>query len=230
MSGIYTDIHTHKRVPDRKDLIAVRSLMFGEAQKGIPEHELFSVGLHPWETDTEILDEGIFEQVKNRSEFVAIGECGIDRLRGADIKTQMDLFIQQAGWAESLKKPLIIHCVRAWQEILSIRNNLKPKAPWIVHGFRGKALTAMQLLDSGCYISFGRSMVPMNPVMVDIVKSISIDRLLLETDDGTHTVEEIFSLVAKIKNLSLVELQSRLLENFQLVTGIQHAPGMASTH
>lgn len=122
--------------------------------------------------------------------IVAIGECGLDILRGASPKQQEDIFEQQALIAEQVGKPLIIHCVRATDRLLNIHRKLRPSVPWIVHGFRGKPETAMQLLRAGMLISLGEHF---NPATAATLPEGSY---FIETDDSPLPVETI---AARIK-------------------------------
>ena len=85
-----------------------------ESNQYAPSKGFFSLGLHPWESETVELDHQLFEKMIARPEIIAVCECGLDWLRGAGMKKQTSLFIQQALIAETHKKPLFIHCVRAW--------------------------------------------------------------------------------------------------------------------
>ena len=97
--------------------------------------QLQSVGIHPWhasEWQIEHLDE-----LATDPRVVAIGEAGFDTLRGPSAEIQTRIFRHQALLAERLGKPLIIHCVKAWDALLEQQRLLRPETPWIIHGFRG---------------------------------------------------------------------------------------------
>ena len=105
-----------------------------------------------------------------------IGECGIDRQRGGDVEAQIELTRWHADLAERLGKPLILHIVGAWSEIIALRKRMKPVQPWIIHGFRGKEALARQLVDAGFHLSLG----PRSPQSLkDIIPQ---ERTLYETD------------------------------------------------
>ncbi|MDE5929471.1 MAG: TatD family hydrolase, partial [Muribaculaceae bacterium] len=84
-----------------------------------------------------------------------IGECGLDALRGPDMALQREVFLKHIGLSEALGKPLLIHAVRCWPELIALRHNLNPAQEWIIHGFRGKAELAAELLRHGFSLSFG---------------------------------------------------------------------------
>lgn len=140
---------------------------------------LYSAGIYPWLADSSDLDERLarLRSVAGEPDVVAIGEAGLDRLRGPGLDVQMPLFISQARIADAVGKPLIIHAVRTIPEIISAHKSLKPRVAWIIHGFRGSPEAAKQLLARpGIYISIGAKYRP------EAVELIPADRLLRETD------------------------------------------------
>ncbi|MCM1029113.1 MAG: TatD family hydrolase [Pseudoflavonifractor sp.] len=169
------DWHTHTTKPR-----AIVNLPGPEApgERGM----LYSVGIHPWDTETISVDQAL-SALRRRAEtdpaVVAIGEAGIDRLRGATLDTQAHIFREQALIAEVLGKPLIIHCVRAYPEILSIHKEMHPRVAWIFHGFRGNGQTASQILSRpGTFISLNEAYT--GPLLGGSI--IPPERLLRESD------------------------------------------------
>ena len=137
----------------------------------------YSVGIHPW--NTAEANENNLHQIAILAQdprVAAIGECGIDKLKGAQISKQEHLFIAQAKIAETVGKPIIIHCVKAWDTIIRLKKQLSPSVPWIIHGFRGKKELARQLVLAGFYISIGSKYNP------EAIAEIPPQRLLHETD------------------------------------------------
>jgi TatD DNase family protein len=115
---------------------------------------------------------------------------------------------------------MIIHCVQAWQEIIALKKEIRPKVPWIIHGFRGKPELAGQLINHGFYLSFGDTILYQNNTTAQSLKSIPEDFLFLETDISEHTIESIYQAASVIKNLPLDVMQNMLQRNFELVFGI----------
>lgn len=163
-----SDIHTHN--PEATDAV----INLGRGESPGRSDGLYSVGWHPWWGPEA--DLGWVESEARRPEVVMIGECGVDRLRGGDIGRQIELTRWHAELAERLQKPLILHIVGAWSEIIGLRKRMKPSQPWIVHGFRGKAALARQLLEAGFHLSLG----PKAPA--GLAEVIPEDKLLHETD------------------------------------------------
>ncbi len=139
----------------------------------------FSFGIHPWDTADRTAVERMFarlEVVAADPRVVAIGETGLDALRGASLSEQEEIFLRHADMAERLGKPLIIHAVRTAARIAALCRGRHPSVPWIIHGFRGNAVFARQLVDAGLSLSLG---LRHNPDVADVVPP---DRLYRETD------------------------------------------------
>ncbi len=163
-----SDIHTHN--PEATD--AVINL---EPGWSLRPDALYSVGWHPWwplPADMQWI-----ETTARDPRVVIIGECGIDKRRGnGTLDRQLALTRLHAELAESLKKPLLLHIVGAWNEIIAMRRQMAPAQPWIIHGFRGKPQLARQLLDAGFDISLGPRH---NPATLAIIPPARLHR---ETD------------------------------------------------
>lgn len=163
------DIHTHNPLADN----AIINLNRG----GLPSRPgaVYSVGWHPWWDGTP--DWPWIESTARLPQVVQIGECGIDRRKGAaPVEEQLVLTERHARLAEDTGKPLLLHIVGAWSEIIALRKRLRPAQRWIIHGFRGNATLARQLLDAGFDISLG---LRYNPAAAAVIPP---DRLHRETD------------------------------------------------
>ncbi len=152
----FADVHHHLAPGEiNADESRVASIDYEAA---VPAEGYFSVGIHPWSTvgmDDEELDRAmaIVAEKATNDRVVAIGECGIDRLRGNDLAFQEKVFRKHIELSEKLGLSLIIHAVRANDIILRLKKELRPKQLWIIHGFRGKKETALQYLDRGIALS-----------------------------------------------------------------------------
>ena len=119
---------------------------------------LYSAGIHPWWTGKADEVAKMMEhlpQLLQHPQVVALGECGLDALRGAPLDVQENIFRQQIALAETYGKPVTLHIVRTYDRILRLHKTLRPTTQWTVHGFRGKPALARQLLDAGLDLSFG---------------------------------------------------------------------------
>lgn len=189
------DVHTHN-TEARNAIINVEP-----GFKAYRPDALYSIGIHPWNTpDATPQLISRLEQEASNPQIVAIGETGLDRLKGGPLCKQTELFETHVTLSERLEKPLIIHCVRAWSEMLAVRKRLKPKQPWIIHGFRGNVRLLQQLIDAGVYISFP---FPIPSTRQAVCEMVPKERLLFETDDAPLSIPSHFSA-------SAIEIAERL--------------------
>lgn len=145
----------------------------------------------------------------HRSKPFAIGECGLDKLRGASMDYQICWFKRQIELSEKVQKPLIIHCVKAWDELLLLHKQVNPRMPWIIHGFRGKPQLAKQLISkTNIFLSFG---VNFNTGSLLITP---LSKLFIETDDIEYDLSALYYSVANERNIPLNELISQIECNF----------------
>jgi TatD DNase family protein len=220
-SGNYIDIHVHGGKP-ASGIFILESLMAHEEKT--PENisgVAFTYGIHPWFL-TEDNHARLINSVKNlinNPDIIAIGEAGFDRLKGPSIEIQRIAFEEQIIMAEEVRKPVVIHCVRAWDELLSVKKRLKPKMHWLIHGFRGNIELARQLLSKGIYLSFWFDFV-LRSDFGDLLRQLPADRIFLETDGAEVDIREIYDKVAKDLDFSVDELKTIILRNFNDFFGI----------
>lgn len=167
----FRDIHTHNL--DAGDDCII-NLPQGTR---LPDSGYYSVGIHPWNASSATEDDiEEIERLAQKARVVAIGETGIDKLRGGDLERQREIFERHIEMSERVGKPMILHVVKAFPEIIRLRRMHKPRQRWIVHGFRGKPELARELLRHGFDISIGREY---NAAAAAIIPP---DRLFHETD------------------------------------------------
>jgi TatD DNase family protein len=211
----FIDVHTHGSKPS-EGIFSVENLMAHENRTPVNRYGIaFTAGIHPWYL-TEENSEGQLEYIGKLARdpnIVAIGEAGFDKLKGPALKTQGKIFQEQAEIARSINKPLIIHCVRAWEELLYVHKKLKPQIPWMVHGFRGKKELGLQLISNGMYISFWFDFI-MRPEAAALVSSLPRERIFLETDGADIKIQDIYRKVANDLSLSVDDLKKMILGNY----------------
>lgn len=146
----FSDIHTHNLEAGDD---AVINLPWGA---DVPQKGYYSVGIHPWDAGEVTEDDySRLMCLAKDDRVVAIGEAGMDALRGPSMDKQEEVFVRHVQVSEAVCKPMIIHAVRTFHEIIRLRKKLRPKQRWIVHGFRGKPALALQLISAGIDISLG---------------------------------------------------------------------------
>lgn len=201
----FFDFHHHDA--DRKS--GIYNLKFNEE---IPEI-FFSAGIHP-----NALSDGLEKQLLWLQEIsvaencVAIGECGLDGLIDVDEELQEKAFLAHIEIANSVKKPLIIHCVKRFSQLLKFRK--MSKVPMIVHGFNKRKTIGDDLLKNGLCLSFGKSVL-YNVNLQDFVKHLPIEKLFLETDSADFEIKELYQKVADLKNMRLEDLSEKIKNNLQ---------------
>ena len=129
---------------------------------------------------------------------------------------QIEVFEKQIMLAEQYQKPLVLHLVAAFDELITIKNKLKISVPIIIHGFSKNIQVAKQLIDNGFYISFGKYLLQ-NPEMESVFQSIPNDRFFLETDTIEESLAEVYKLAAKYKNITTEKLIEMVNTNFNTV-------------
>ncbi len=211
---LFYDIHTHS-LSSGKDIISIFNRSVGEFGSfcGLDlQHQLYSLGLHPWKIREDNLSKGIDFIEKNSifDSIKAIGECGLDKLCDTPWNLQEKALIAQIKISESIQKPLIIHCVKAFDELIAFKKEIKPHQSWIIHGYRGKPEQANQLISNGFYLSFG------SKFNEESIKVIPLERIFLETDDSGESIESVYGSVTKNLEIDLDILQQRIRENINL--------------
>lgn len=212
----FFNFHTHQ-FTNQSNVLELVNQYPHEFDSAIP---FYSIGIHPWyiseerlEADLKIIEEKL--QLKN---CLAIGECGLDKRIEQPFETQISVFEKQLALAEKYKKPIVIHCVAAFQEVIEIKKKLKISVPMIIHGFSKNSQLANQLIKEGFYISFGKYLLR-NPELKSVFQNVPNDKFLLETDTIEEGIQQVYDLAAEYKGLKLKELQEVILSNYRDVFG-----------
>lgn len=172
----------------------------------------FSYGVGPFELNNFVFD----EKITKNNNCICIGEIGLDKIIQININEQIKYFIKQLKYSEKLNIPVIIHCVKAFNELIQISHKIRPNQPWIIHGFR-KTNLLNNLLKEEFYISIGTAIL-YDEKLQEALKTIPLNKLFLETDnDEYHTIDEVYQKVASIKEISLLDLELIIYNNFKTV-------------
>jgi len=214
-NGDFIDIHVHGGTPS-SGIFILESLMAHESK--IPAAiagVAFTYGIHPWFLNESNYKQLIIsvESLISHPDIIAIGEAGFDRLRGPSPELQRRAFEDQIIISEKIRKPVVVHCVRAWDELLAVHKRLKPEMSWLIHGYRGNVKLATQLISKGMYLSFWFDFV-LRSGSGDLLRHLPTDRIFLETDGADVDIKNIYDKVASDLDLSVDELKSIILKNF----------------
>lgn len=207
----YIDIHTHRH-PDDPEVFALVNRVAG---KDLPCSGPQSLGIHPWYLSAENAEE-LKEMMLNQASdpcVSAIGECGLDKICRTDMNLQTAVFRFQVDLANELEKPLMIHCVKAFQEIFQVLKAAGNRVPVIFHGFNKNRLLAHDLIEKGHYLSFGQGLL--HERTRQVFAGCPPHRVFLETDDAYLSVKDIYAVAARTLHLSAGELQTRIHRNYQ---------------
>ena len=208
------DLHTHHH-PATPGTAIVQ--LTPDAFSPLPGH-LYSVGLHPW----DIRDDWRTQMAKLlvmalHPQVVMIGEAGLDKINGnAPMEVQTAVFREHIRLSELLRKPLIIHCVKAIDELIAIRKELKPTLPWVIHGYRGGIEQWQQLTRAGLHVSIGKH------YDTALIGQLTPHHLLLESDDTTE-LDTVYDLASHDTGISNSTLQQYVDANIRHLL-IQSSP------
>ncbi|WP_108820928.1 TatD family hydrolase [Dysgonomonas sp. Marseille-P4361] len=208
------DIHTHNVKPYTKGgLIDIKSILntfpedFNDLSKSANESTWFSCGIHPWYVDGKTERLKSLEEIIKHDRVVAVGEVGLDKLKGPDLNLQIEVFEEQISLANKYGKPLIIHCVKAWDELVALKKGVKTDIPWIIHGYRGGVEQTKQLVSLGFYLSIGEKF------NLESLKHIPVNSLFCETDESSKSIEAIYKQVSMSLGFDFNQFAFRMLGN-----------------
>ncbi len=194
-----------------------------------------SCGLHPADLENYSLEDvEYYTSMASDPRIVAIGEIGLDYHWTPETKEkQKSEFIRQIELANSVQKPVIIHTREAIQDTYDILKEHRPLFGCIMHAYSGSYEMALEFVKLRCMISIGGVVTFKNAKDVKkIAELIPLDYLLIETDAPYLTpapyrgkrnespyVRFVGEEIARIRNISVEELQRALITNYQKCFG-----------
>ena len=211
---MFINLHTHKYTNNSKIVEIVNQYPW-DFDWSLSN---YSIGIHPWYIDEKRLysDLDFIDKTLTQKECLALGECGLDKRIEIPFGLQLEVFQKQLQLAEKHKKPVILHLVGAFQELISIKNSMNISVPMIIHGFSKNEQLAKQLLDHGFYLSFGKYLLK-KPELESVFKSIPQNRFFLETDTLEESIENVYQIAATYKGITLEEIQKQIIKNYNQV-------------
>ena len=210
----YINLHTHK-FSNLLDVIEVVNQYPWEFDASIPN---YSIGIHPWYIDENRLESDL-EIIKEKlqlSECLALGECGLDKRIEIPLDLQISVFKKQLEIVKQTKKPIVLHCVAAYDEVIAIKREMKIENPMIIHGFSKNEQVAKSLLNNGFYLSFGKYLLR-NPDLEKVFTFASENQVLLETDTIEESIYQVYEKAASIKGISVEEMKTIVFTNFSRI-------------
>lgn len=210
----FINLHTHSYSKDDAVLEVVNQYPW-EFDATIPN---YSIGIHPWHIDENRLksDLKILEEKLKLNECLALGECGLDKRIEISFQKQTEVFQQQLEIVQKTSKPIILHCVASFQEVISVKKEMNIENPMLIHGFSKNKQVAKSLLDNGFYLSFGKYLLR-NPELSEVFNYVPNNRFFLETDTIDDTIIDVYQKASTIKNSAMENLKEIVKTNFNQV-------------
>ena len=210
----FINLHTHQ-FSNLSDVIEVVNQYPWEFDASIPN---YSIGIHPWYIDENRLESDL-EIIKEKlqlSECLALGECGLDKRIEIPLDLQISVFKKQLEIVRLTNKPIVLHCVAAYDEVIAIKKEMKIENPMIIHGFSKNEQVAKSLLNNGFYLSFGKYLLR-NPDLEKVFTFAPENQILLETDTIEESIYEVYEKAASIKGISVEEMKTIVFTNFSRI-------------
>lgn len=209
----FINIHTHYK--QKEEVLGVINIE--ENYRRYSDFDICSLGIHPWFAVAESLEIQLkdLEKYATGKNVFAIGECGLDKLCQTDWLLQEKAFLAQIAVANKIRKPLIIHCVRAYSEVVQCLGKMNNKVPVIFHGFNKNVHIAQNLVKEGYYLSFGASLIKKQHL--DSLRICPPTQLFFETDKSEIGIELVYKEAAALLALSVTQLIKQVEINYQRV-------------
>jgi len=177
-------------------------------------------GIHPWYLDkiTDNWPEQLRSYLLKYPQSI-IGECGIDRLKGCNLDSQISILRAHIKLADELHKPLNIHLVHAEDIFANLIKEIS--TPYMIHSFYGSINFLNLLLRNNAYISINPKIL-LRPRAAEIIRIVPLNRLLTESDAPFQSnYRDIFNLIKQIslfKSLPEKNVADHIKQNLQNFT------------
>jgi TatD DNase family protein len=210
----FINLHTHQFSNNSKVIEVINQYPW-EFDVSIP---IYSVGIHPWYIDENRLaaDLDCIAEKLQLAPCLALGECGLDKRIDIPLTIQMSVFRKQLEIVKLTNKPVVLHCVAAYEEIIAIKNEMKIDNPMIIHGFSKNIHVAQSLLNNGFYLSFGKYLMR-NQELEKVLKFAPENKILFETDTIEESIHMVYEKAAAVKGISVAEMKAIVFDNFSRI-------------
>ncbi len=186
----YIDCHSHRSSKNQETIV-------------LKSH---GIGIHPWNVESQ-------KEFQLNSKVPFIGEIGLDRF-SSNFEKQKEVFIQQLYFAQNNHKTVVIHSVKAHNEVISAIKDLHFNELILIHGFVGTIDELKSYLKFNSLISYGHALFN-SPKTQESLKETPLDRLLLETDDqDEYKISDIYNKASDILGMNLEKLKAIIFENY----------------
>lgn len=175
----------------------------------------FSAGVHPWDAANASLPEAL--DYLRRAPLAAIGEIGLDQAANVDAGVQMEVFKAQLEVAGERSLPVVIHCVRAYNETLGALKGYRLPAV-IFHGYIGSPQQTARILKAGYCLSFGVGSLRSPKTVLSLIAA-PVERIFAETDDSQEDIGRVYAGISEAVGMGVEELKRAVYNNFKRIFG-----------
>ena len=214
----YVNIHTHNLLPEGDVISVVNIFPWEEDVPEATDKMVFSMGLHPWFIEETDVEESLakIERFLAERKLFGVGEAGLDAVNGPERYVQIEVFKRQIDMSERYGRPLIIHCVKEYNEILALRRSTGAVQPWILHGFGSSSQMMKQLTNVGIFISLGAGLLKSQKLQ-QVFSEVPDEMLFFENDVSEIDIKEIYKKAAELKGQSAEILKDIVYGNFKKI-------------
>jgi len=208
---LFINIHTHRQIYDAKlELV-------NQHPESTEKSSFYSYGLHPWHLQKDEVRWQLeqMNRISGEKNCLAIGECGLDKVCTTDFDLQTEVFEEQIKLANAINKPLIVHCVKAFNELINCLNMNDNKVPVIIHGYNNNENIAKMLNDHGYYFSFGKALLSYDSNASKVIKKTGRKQLFLETDDSDLSIKYVYKKASELLGIEEEILKEQIKLNFE---------------
>ena len=179
---------------------------------------VYTAGLHPWHIEKADIKNSIsqIEEWLVKGRIKGVGETGLDALRGPGMQLQQEVFREHIRISEKYGCPLIVHCMKTYNEIFNLRRSSKAKQPWILHGFNSSVQMMRQMTESGIFISLGPALLK-NKKLMGVCKEVPDSLFFLETDVSDADIKDIYAKAAELRTVGTEELKQIVFKNYNSI-------------
>lgn len=220
------DAHTHKSSSASRHFIC--EPFYGP----VGENDVKFYGHHPWDFLENLLPENWLENLRERliqDPSAGVGEIGLDRLKEKNIPSIMEeAFLSQLSLAAALNRPVVLHGAKCWGRVVSTVKSVLEKSgsigkrqsipAFLFHGFSRSDGLIPEIISLNGFISVSSAILNDHAINYrKMVSEIPLDILLIETDytgeGDCPSLESIVSMLAKLRSLSVTDLEHILDQN-----------------
>jgi len=214
----FINIHTH-HAEKSETIFSVVNVTLPRSH--VPPHSYFSVGWHPWYINgisPQVIESELTPYLQHKK-MIALGESGFDRTIDIPMRFQEEVFNLHVQLASKFGKPLIVHCVKAYSDLLHYLKDTKSKRPFIIHGYNANSHITQQLLNYNTFFSIGKEVLDPKSKLSETLKTIPLEKIFFETDEAGYSVSEIYIRTAQLLEMPIVKLAEQVKQNFNNVFG-----------